>query len=56
MPTAQAEMVENASLTGGMWGAYDTARITAETGWKPRPTREAFHAYIDYLAAQRSVG
>lgn len=56
VPAAQAEMVENASLTGGMWGAYDTARITAETGWRPRPTREAFHAYMDHLAAQASVG
>jgi UDP-glucose 4-epimerase len=56
VPTTQAEMVANASLTGGMWGAYDTSRITAETGWKPRPTREAFHAYMDYLAEQRPVG
>ena len=51
-----AEMVEDASLTGGMWGAYDIARITAETGWRPRPTRESFHAYIDWLRAERQSG
>ncbi|MCB8878209.1 NAD-dependent epimerase/dehydratase family protein [Acidisoma silvae] len=50
VPESEAEMIENASLTGGMWGAYDIARITQETGWRPRPTREAFHAYIDWLA------
>jgi UDP-glucose 4-epimerase len=56
VPVEQAEIVEDASLTGGMWGAYDTARITAETGWTPRPTREAFHAYMDWLVAQRPIG
>ena len=50
VPMAEAEMIEDASLTGGMWGAYDIARISQETGWHPRPTREAFHAYIDWLA------
>jgi len=53
VPAGEAEMVEDASLTGGMWGAYDIARITAETGWRPRPTREAFHAYVDWLRAER---
>jgi nucleoside-diphosphate-sugar epimerase len=33
-----------------MWGAYDISRISHETGWRPRPTREAFHAYMDWLA------
>lgn len=51
--TAEADIVQDAALTGGMWGAYDIARITAETGWRPRPTAEAFHAYIDWIAATR---
>jgi nucleoside-diphosphate-sugar epimerase len=46
---AEAEIVADPTLTGGMWGAYDIARITAETGWRPRPMREALHAYIDWL-------
>jgi hypothetical protein len=36
-----------------MWGAYDISRITVETGWRPRPVREALHAYMDWLAAER---
>ena len=47
-----AEMLENASLSGGMWGAYDIARITQATGWKPRPTRDAFHAYMDWIVSE----
>ena len=48
-----AELVQDPSLTGGMWGAYDISRIVADTGWKPRPTREAFLAYMDWLEADR---
>ena len=44
------------SLADGMWGAYDISRIRAETGWKPRPVREALHAYMDWIAAQRRSG
>ena len=32
-----------------MWGAYDVSRIASETGWKPRPVREALHAYLDWI-------
>ena len=39
-----------------MWGAYDVSRIHAETGWKPRPVREALHAYIDWIRAQGGDG
>ena len=28
----------------------------AETGWRPRPMREAFHAYMDWIMAEESVG
>src|SRR6266850_2109009 len=48
---ADADIVQDASLSDGMWGAYDISRISAETGWKPRPVREALHAYMDWIAA-----
>jgi UDP-glucose 4-epimerase len=49
----QANIVQDHSLEDGIWGAYDIARIRAETGWKPRPMRAAFHAYMDWIAAER---
>ena len=49
----EADLVQDAALGDGMWGAYDISRITAETGWKPRPTREALHAYMDWIVAER---
>lgn len=52
---AEAEIVQDAGLRGGMWGAYDISRIVAETGWRPRPTREAFLAYIDWLRMEFAV-
>ena len=42
-------------LRDGMWGAYDVSRIAADTGWQPRPVREALHAYMDWLVAERSA-
>jgi nucleoside-diphosphate-sugar epimerase len=54
VPPEQAEIVQDPALTGGMWGAYDIARIAAETGWRPRPVRAAFHAYMDWIAAHRA--
>lgn len=54
-PAATADIVQDASLTGGMWGAYDISRIVAETGWRPRPTREAFLAYMDWIASRKSI-
>ena len=47
-----ADIVQDPTLRGGMWGAYDISRIVAETGWRPRPMREAFMAYMDWIAAQ----
>jgi UDP-glucose 4-epimerase len=49
----EADLIQDATLTGGMWGAYDISRIFAETGWKPRPTRDALHAYMDWILAER---
>jgi UDP-glucose 4-epimerase len=49
----EADLLQDATLTDGMWGAYDISRITAETGWTPRPTRETLHAYMDWIVAER---
>jgi UDP-glucose 4-epimerase len=54
--TSEADILQDPTLTGGMWGAYDISRIGAETGWKPRPVREALHAYMDWIAAERRSG
>jgi UDP-glucose 4-epimerase len=53
VPDADADILQDPHLTGGMWGAYDISRIRADTGWQPRPTRDAFHAYMDWIAAAR---
>ena len=49
----EADILQDETLRDGMWGAYDISRIVSETGWKPRPVREAFHAYMDWIAAER---
>jgi UDP-glucose 4-epimerase len=51
-----ADLLQDAALADGMWGAYDISRIAAETGWRPRPTREALHAYMDWIVAERRSG
>jgi nucleoside-diphosphate-sugar epimerase len=54
VPAEQADIVQDPTLTDGMWGAYDIARIRAETSWQPRPMREALHAYMDWIASERN--
>lgn len=49
---ADADILQDPALRDGMWGAYDISRIGAETGWRPRPVREAMHAYIGWLRAR----
>jgi UDP-glucose 4-epimerase len=49
---SDADIVQDEYPRAGMWGAYDISRISAETGWKPRPVRDALHAYIDWITAQ----
>ena len=49
----EADILQDATLKDGMWGAYDISRITAETGWKPRPVCAALHAYMDWIVAER---
>jgi UDP-glucose 4-epimerase len=52
-PPEDADILQDPTLSGGMWGAYDISRIHAETGWAPRPMREALHAYMDWIVAER---
>jgi len=56
VPAEQADLLQDPTLKDGMWGAYDVSRIYGETGWKPRPMREALHAYMDWIAAERASG
>ena len=51
VPPDQADILQDSPSRGGMWGPYDVSRIVAETGWRPRPMRDAFHAYMDWIAA-----
>jgi len=53
---SEADILQDASLADGMWGAYDISRIRAETGRKPRPVRDALHAYMDWIVAERRSG
>ncbi|MDG4874463.1 NAD(P)-dependent oxidoreductase [Mesorhizobium sp. WSM4935] len=53
-PGEDANIVQDVALKGGMWGAYDIARIMRDTAWRPRPGKEAFHAYMDWIAANES--
>lgn len=50
-PDERANVVQDSALKGGMWGAYDTARIERDTGWRPRAGKDAFHAYMDWIVA-----
>ncbi|SAL29979.1 dTDP-glucose 4,6-dehydratase [Caballeronia sordidicola] len=49
-----ANVIQDPALATGMWGAYDIARIERDTDWRPREGRDAFHDYMDWLAASRS--
>ena len=51
----EADILQDATLTGGMWGAYDVSRMKAETGWTPRPVREALQAYLEWITAERGA-
>jgi UDP-glucose 4-epimerase len=55
VPAPQADMVQDPALRDGMWGAYDIARISSETGWQPRPMRVALHAYMEWIARERAA-
>ncbi|WP_131113821.1 NAD-dependent epimerase/dehydratase family protein [Lichenihabitans psoromatis] len=53
---ADADILQDSPSRDGMWGAYDISRIVADTGWRPRPMREAFHAYMDWIVADERAG
>ena len=53
---AAANLVGDPARRDGQWGAYDISRISSETGWRPRPMREAMHAYMDWIGAARLPG
>ncbi|TLZ21093.1 MAG: NAD(P)-dependent oxidoreductase [Gammaproteobacteria bacterium] len=55
VPPEQADILQDPTLKDGMWGAYDVSRIFSETGWKPRPVRAALHAYMDWIASEKST-
>jgi UDP-glucose 4-epimerase len=50
----EADILQDPTRLDGMWGAYDISRICLDTGWKPRPVREALHGYLDWIVATRS--
>ncbi|MFN6977994.1 MAG: NAD-dependent epimerase/dehydratase family protein [Gemmobacter sp.] len=50
---AEAEIAMDPRWTGGRWGAYDISRLTAETGWRPRPLAQGI---ADYAAFVRDFG
>ena len=56
VPLEEADIQQDSPSRGGMWGAYDISRIVAETGWRPRPMREAFHAYMDWIRDEEGWG
>jgi nucleoside-diphosphate-sugar epimerase len=41
----------NPARTSGAWGAYDIARLKADTGWQPRPLVEALADYAAWVRA-----
>ena len=51
---ASANVIQDPAMATGMWGAYDISRLERDTGWRPREGRDAFHDYMDWLAASRS--
>jgi nucleoside-diphosphate-sugar epimerase len=54
-PEDTANIVQDPTLSAGMWGAYDISRLERDTGWHPRPVKEAFHDYMDWVAANESA-
>ncbi len=48
-PLEECDVIMDPTYKGGRWGAYDISRMTAETGWKPRPLKEALEHYVDFV-------
>ncbi|GAA3067234.1 NAD(P)-dependent oxidoreductase [Rhizobium viscosum] len=51
-----ANIIQDVALKDGMWGAYDIARIVRDTHWRPRPARQAFHDYMDWIKDNEMQG
>ena len=49
----EADILQDDSLRDGMWGAYDIARIVAETRVADRGPCARLQAYMEWIAAQR---
>ncbi len=54
-PAKEADLLQDSPSRGGMWGPYDISRIVAETGWRPRPMREAFQDYMSWIATEEAA-
>ena len=54
-PAGAADILQDSPSRGGMWGPYDISRIVAETGWRPRPMRDAFHDYMGWIAGRETA-
>jgi UDP-glucose 4-epimerase len=54
-PGDAANIVQDTALKGGMWGAYDIARIERDTAWRPLPGKEAFHTYMDWIVENETT-
>lgn len=48
-PEADCDVVIDPTFKGGRWGAYDISRIAEETGWRPRPLRDALAHYAEFI-------
>ena len=48
-----ADVVADPNQTSGRYGAYDISRLTADTGWQPRPLAATIREYSDWLATHR---
>ncbi|MBL8056586.1 MAG: NAD(P)-dependent oxidoreductase [Anaerolineales bacterium] len=49
--TPAAEITYDPAQRLARWAEYDLSRITADTGWRPRPLRTALHDYVAWRQA-----
>ncbi|MET1027956.1 MAG: NAD(P)-dependent oxidoreductase [Dongiaceae bacterium] len=50
-PDEVANVTQDPAFKTGMWGAYDIARILRDTDWRPRPEKDVFHDYMDWISS-----
>ena len=56
VPSEQADIVRIRRSTAACGAPTMSRALRNETGWRPRPVREALHAYMDWLVAERAAG